>query len=73
MPYSLLSSLFPHFSRGGSRGSDAVPNERSGEAAAAVQSQDPAASWAQQEEQHTGGRAKEVKTGQPGTSGLPTE
>lgn len=64
---------FPLCSGGGSRGSDPFPDERSDEAAAAVQSQDPAACRAQQEELHPGGRAEEATAGQSGASGLPTE
>ncbi len=65
--------LFLCCSGGGSRGSDPLPDERGDEAAAAVQSQNPAARGAQQEELHAGGRAEEATAGQSGASGLPAK
>lgn len=72
---SILSAPPPPswFSGGGPWRPDPVPDERSGEAAAAVQSQDPAAGRAQPAELHPGGRAQEATAGQSGAAGLPTE
>lgn len=68
-----LTTLLSSFSGGGPRRPDPLPDERSDEAAAAVQSQDPAAGRAQQAELHAGGRAQEAAAGQSGAAGLPTK